>query len=717
MGRIRSRDALFALAVMVLAALIAASPAFDVPRGVSLDVLTSLRWYAFGARYDPATSPTVVVAIDEETYNTPPFAGTPQVTWTREIGRIITAVIDGGAKVVGFDVIFPTSIERSEIPFGDETLGARVRGFDRDFLRALRGAANDNKIVLGMVQHSGEPVAPSEGQRLAVFGQRNIRALNYYNDRDDVVRRIPLTSVLGGVAQPSIAVELAARSLGAAPEFTGDGRMSVAGYAVPTRIPNTMALNFEGGADDIPTYSLADLRACLDKGNADFFRQQFAGKVVLIGTVLDLEDRQITSKRLATGAEGSRATRCVLPATAASKFKRDSISGIYGHATAVNNLIRRDAVIETGPLGSGLAAFLLAGLATLIGFVLAPTWAVAGYAGLAMLWSGAATAIFQRALALPLIEPLLMGLIALAATIGYRFVVSDKDKRLLRRSFGLYLAPAVIDKMMTSNKMPALGGESREVTVFFSDVAGFSSFSEKMTPSALVALMTEYLSAMTDIIEAHQGFVDKYIGDAIVGVFGAPLDDPDHARHAVEAAVACRARLAELNENAVAFAGHKLGQRIGLNSGLALVGNIGSHRRFNYTVMGDMVNLASRLEGANKYFATSIMASETTVTLAGRGFFWRELDAIRVKGRSEPVKIYEPVSLAGQQTPDDTAKVAAYDEGLARWRKRDFAGAVSSFGRLADRDPPAALFRQRAEDLVKHPPDDDWEPVNTLEGK
>ena len=156
---------------------------------------------------------------------------------------------------------------------------------------------------------------------------------------------------------------------------------------------------------------------------------------------------------------------------------------------------------------------------------------------------------------LPLVEPLAAGCPALGATIGYRFVVADRGKRLLRQSFALYLAPAVIEKMMASNKPPALGGEMRNVTVYFSDIADFSTFAEKIAPAELVAAMNEYLSAMTDIIEAHGGFVDKYIGDAIVAVFGAPLDDPDHATNAVRAALQCAARLAELDRVKAAFGG------------------------------------------------------------------------------------------------------------------------------------------------------------------
>jgi class 3 adenylate cyclase len=274
----------------------------------------------------------------------------------------------------------------------------------------------------------------------------------------------------------------------------------------------------------------------------------------------------------------------------------------------------------------------------------------------------------------------------------------------------------VIEKMIASNKPPVLGGEIRNVSVYFSDIADFSSFAEKIAPTELVAAMNEYLSAMTDLIEAHGGFVDKYIGDAIVAVFGAPLDDPDHAKHAVVAALECAGALGKLERVKAAFGG-AVRQRIGINTGEALVGNIGSRRRFNYTVMGDMVNLASRLEGANKVFGTTIIASETTVTAAGNAFVWRELDAIRVKGRAQAVKIYEPLGLQGRVAPEQASRASLYAEGLARFRARNFAGAAEHFARTAGTDPPSAQFLARARELVQRRPGPDWEPVNTLEEK
>src|SRR6478672_2054212 len=248
----------------------------------------------------------------------------------------------------------------------------------------------------------------------------------------------------------------------------------------------------------------------LNATNADFFHREFAGKVVIFGALLDSEDRKITSKRFATGLDGSRAPRCALPLASptAGQFKRSSIAGVYIHATAVHNLMARDAIIEPGAVPAAIIAIVFAALAGLATRMLAPGAAALVYFGTVAAWTCFAT-FATRSLALPLTEPCLAGLAAMAAIVAYRLVVAD---RLLRKSFALYLAPQVIDKMLSSNKLPELGGETRDVTVFFSDLAGFSSISEKMTPAELVTFMNEYLSAMTDIIESKGGYIDKYIG-------------------------------------------------------------------------------------------------------------------------------------------------------------------------------------------------------------
>jgi adenylate cyclase/guanylate cyclase len=253
--------------------------------------------------------------------------------------------------------------------------------------------------------------------------------------------------------------------------------------------------------------------------------------------------------------------------------------------------------------------------------------------------------------------------------------------------------------------------------VLFSDLEGFSLIAETMSPEALMALMNEYLSEMTDIIEGYGGYVDKYIGDSIVAVFGAPADDDDHARNALRAALDCCTRLDELNRSAAAFGGSKVAQRIGINSGDALVGNFGSRRRFNYSVMSDAVNLASRLEGANKFYGTTVIASETTVALTGETFAWRELDTIRVKGRTNQLKIYQLLALAAELTPAQAAVTADYARGLAHWRAGEFALAEKCFEQAAETDRPSRMFLERARIYAQQAPSGEWDPVRTLQEK
>ncbi|MCK1625428.1 adenylate/guanylate cyclase domain-containing protein [Bradyrhizobium sp. 160] len=716
MRRIGRRDIVAAILIALLAGAIVMSPPLQMLQGLSLDILTALRGKLMGERRDPAMSPVVVVAIDAETYDTPPFKGSPTQTWTREIGRVLGSITEGGAKVIGFDVIFPSSIEQSEIPFGDAPLGTRMRGFDRDYLIALRQISDSGKLVLGEILNNEHPEVPYRAQQVAV--RNTIRALNVHTDPDDVIRRMPLSFAIEGKPVPAMAIELAARALGAKPEIAPSGATELSGYAIPSAMPNTITLNFRGLGRDVPTFSFADLRACVEKGDRDFFRRAFDGKVVLLGTVLNFEDRKLTSLRLSGGYDGTPAARCALPAPErGAQRPRSDVAGVFVHATVVRNLIERDAVTELGFPARSILTILFALVIACAACVLAPSGALIAWLALTAAYSAVAVGAFVHALALPLTEPALASLAALAMMIGYRFVLADRDERFLRKSFAFYLAPEVIDTMVTSGKMPALGGEMRNVTMFFSDLSGFSSIAETMTPGELVTLMNEYLSAMTDIIEAHRGYVDKYIGDSIVAMFGAPADDVAHARNAVRAALKCHQKLAELNANNAAFAGHGLSHRIGLNSGEAVVGNIGSRRRFNYTVMSDTVNVASRLEGANKYYGTAIMASETTMAQTGDTFAWRELDAIRVLGRGEAVRVFEPLAERGAASAEQAKVAAAYAEGLACWRARDFVKAAEAFESAAKIDPSSALFAKRARMLIANPPASDWTPVNMLEGK
>ncbi|HEU0062316.1 MAG TPA: adenylate/guanylate cyclase domain-containing protein [Hyphomicrobiaceae bacterium] len=705
------------LLIALLASGVAILPPAQWLNGLSIDVLTWLRWVTVGPRQAAPPSPVAVVVFDEETYKSKPFAGTPSVAWTREIGRVVSAIIDGGARVLGFDVVFPSTIEQSEIPFGAETLGARLRGFDRDFLRAVASAAGQGKLVLGEVQAQERPLGPSDAQRLAVANGDNIRPLNLYTDPDGVVRRIPLTMTVDGRAVPSMDVELAARAEGVPVSYAHG--LEIGGYRVPEIVPNTMTLNFDAGSHDIPTYAFVDLWRCWENGDAAYFQRHFAGRVVLLGVWLDLEDRVLTSKRFATGSDEVGGERCMGPAPSApAKFTRPSIPGVYVHATAVRNLMQRAALRDFGALANWTLGFLASAGAVAAIFMFGFPVAVLGVLGGVLVGLAIAVLLFAKALVVPILTILTSAVLALVAAVAYRFMVTDKDKRLLRRNFAFYLAPALIEKMLRSQTMPTLGGEMRIVSLYRSDLAGFSGMSEQLGPAELVALMNEYLSAMTDIIGEYGGFVDKYVGDGIDGVFGAPVEDAQHALNAVKAALAGQARLEALNcVTPALFQGRRLQQRIGLHTGAALVGNIGSRQRFNYTVMGDAANLASRLEGANKFYGTSIIASAETAKAAGSAIVWRELDTIRVVGRQEPVAIFEPLAVCEQETVRQRECAARYALGLSRWRSADFAGAAAAFATFAREDPPAARFYERVQHQLQSPYAGSWTPVHNLTSK
>ncbi len=243
-----------------------------------------------------------------------------------------------------------------------------------------------------------------------------------------------------------------------------------------------------------------------------------------------------------------------------------------------------------------------------------------------------------------------------------------------------------------------------------------------MTPVELVKLLNNYLSEMTELLEYHGWFVDKYIGDAIVAVFGAPVDDPDHTLHAVEAALACERRLDEMARELPHVTERPLVARIGVNSGQALVGNIGSRRRFNYTVMGDAVNVASRLEGANKIYGTHILVGDMTVARCDGRVKFREIDLVRVAGRSSPVRIFEPLGLVETTRPTEEAvlrekRSEAFADALEAFRARRFADAADGFRVLGETDSVAAHYVDRAQAFADIPPEQGWDGITNLSEK
>jgi len=705
------------LVVTALATLIAVGwltvPMVERLNGLSLDMLFWLRDAMFGIRHDLESSPVVVIALDEETYRQPAFRDLPSAMWTPQLAKVLNAAIAGDARVVAFDVIMPISLEK------------HVPGFDREFLVALNSAAAQGKVILSKVQHRQKPISPFPAYSYAVGHQENIRAANLSEDSDGVIRRVPLIFrsedlQAGGRIDPSLALEIAARTLGVRPAVSPGGTIMLGDYAVPGSEAAGMFVNFDGG-QQIPAYSLADLYACALADNAEYFRRHFSGKTVLIGAALDVEDRRLTSKRLIPAPDGGGlAERCMVPVPDGfydPGHFRDTIPGAFIHAQAVNDLLRREVLKEPDLTLRLLLQFLLIFSAGWLTMRQAPFRAgLILFAG-ASVWTFICAIFFQSGIVLPLFGPMFGSGLAFAWLLGYRFVISDRRSRHIRQTFGYYLPASIIDRMVAEGHHPTLGGEVRQLTVLFSDIKGFTEIAEGLSPTDLVKLLNAYLEEMTEIVEDHGGIVDKYVGDGIVAMFGAPIEDPDHAFQAVKAALACQRRLFRSRSIVEIIGDQKLHTRIGINTGEMLVGNIGSRRKMNYTVMGDAVNLAARLESVNKLYGTSILVSAATMAACGPSVAFREIDHVRVFGRHAPVRIFEPLAMREDLTAEHESLEGRFTAALREFRSRDFHTAAAAFQGLSSMIPAAAAFARRSAELAASPPPADWNGIHDLEQK
>jgi adenylate cyclase len=284
----------------------------------------------------------------------------------------------------------------------------------------------------------------------------------------------------------------------------------------------------------------------------------------------------------------------------------------------------------------------------------------------------------------------------------------------IRRMFGQYMSDAVIDHLLEHPEKLRLGGERRRVTLFFSDLAGFTTISERLSPEIVVGLLNDYLSSMTEIILAEEGTVDKFEGDAIMAFWGAPLEQPDQAQRACRAALRQQVALKELNCQFASLNLPPLTMRIGLHTGDAIVGNLGSAKRFDYTVIGDTVNLASRLEGVNKFYGSHVMASEVTVAACEGEVEFRELDLVAVKGKEQAVRVFEVLGLAGELDPETIRRRQDFAQGLEVYRQGRFPEAQTRFEAIlaeAPEDGPAKVFLARCRKFQSGSPPEPWDTV------
>ena len=354
--------------------------------------------------------------------------------------------------------------------------------------------------------------------------------------------------------------------------------------------------------------------------------------------------------------------------------------GVFIHATLLDNLLAADALRDAPPHAVALVLILLALLAACGGLFSRSAWQNAVlYAVCAVVGAGCSLLFYPLGFWYPLTAPLLAMLLALTSAVLVNYATEGRQKQFIKRAFQHYLSREVIENILNDPGRLQLGGERKELTIFFSDVQGFSTISERMNPQELTALLNEYLSEMTDIIFQEGGTLDKYEGDAIIAFWNAPLDQADHALRGCRAALRCARRLDELRQNLMDRYGSQLYARIGLNTGEVVVGNMGSKERFDYTVLGDAANLASRLEGANKPFGTYMMVSEATWNQTGGQLGGRMIGKIRVVGRKTPVPVYELMTMVPAERP---AWVNTFDEGLACVFSNDWKNAIEKFQSL-----------------------------------
>jgi adenylate cyclase len=304
------------------------------------------------------------------------------------------------------------------------------------------------------------------------------------------------------------------------------------------------------------------------------------------------------------------------------------------------------------------------------------------------------------------VYPLLTVVVVYTAVALYRYIMEEREKRKIRSAFGLYVTPSVVNEILKDPDKLRLGGDKKELTVLFSDIRGFTSLAEEMDPESLVNLLNTYLTEMTNVVFDFDGLLDKYIGDAIMAVFGAPLKQADHPVRACRAALRMLDSLAKMQQKWKSEGTPPLDIGIGINTGSMVVGNMGSERRFDYTVMGDSVNLASRLEGINKEYGTQVVISEFTYEWVKDDFFCRELDVVRVQGSTRPVKIFELIALRSETDPRIPI-IEPFAQGLHYYRAQKWEMAEAKFNEVLTSLPEdfaARLYLQRIATLREEPP-------------
>jgi adenylate cyclase len=651
-------------AAMAVAALICLSPWGRAGDLLAYDTLFLL----VGAR--PAPPELVVVAIDE-----PSFATLQrQWPWPRSLhAQLLDRLREDGAAVVALDMVFAEPSRPEE----DAALARALALWERAVLAADVDVIRDPAYVHETV------VMP-----MAALQARHTGVVNFPVDADGFVRRVRLR----GARMPPLAAAAAdlyrPGSVARADANTGAGALAI-DYLGPARSVRTVS------------YYQALLPGHLPAGF-------FAGKLVFVGMA------------------SSSVVDAAAPApdhfpTPFTRWGGGYMPGVEIHAQLAAALIEGRVLRSAAP-GSALGIGLLAaGLLSVVFYRARPVWSALALLGWAGACAGVAVALLVHARVYVAIGPLVLP-VALSY-LGSTFVqywLTRREKAFIRRAFASYVSPAVVRRLIEQPDRLRLGGEVITASVLFTDLAGFTPLSERLPPEALVEVLNRHLGAFSEVVLSHDGMVDKYVGDSVMAIWGAPLPSADHAARACRAAVDMRAAMAALDAELYPQWGVHLTVRVGINTGSMVAGNVGGRRAFNYTVLGNAVNLASRLESLNKVYGTVALIGEETCAAAGDTMVLREVDLVRVRGQERQVRIYELQGLRAEATAAQLARNRAYAEGLAPYRARRFAEAAAMFEKLLEEhrdDGPSQTMLARCRRYENQPPAADWDGIYTAAEK
>lgn len=557
----------------------------------------------------------------------------------------------------------------------------------------IRGRVGVNKLLTGLAV---EPNIPKISEAGIYSGSFNMAP----DPEDGTVRRVHLLLKYKENIYPALALQMLRQYYGAdnmvvdGDQETGNVMaITLGNKVIIPNIDSSILINYKGGEKTFPHYPVVDII------NGTIPKEQLEGKIVLIGaTEAGVFDLRTTPVGVA-------------------------FPGVEVHANLLDNMLT-DSYFQINDGNHMMTLILLLFFGLFLGIAIPNLKSI--YGTVLALGLLAVYLFVQRWMVVNLLTwtsavyVILLVISIWGGVTLYRFLVTDKDKRFIKGAFQQYLSPEVINQLMENPDLLQLGGERKVLTAFFSDVAGFSTISEQLSPEDLVALLNYYLTDMSNIIMDYEGTVDKYEGDAIIAFFGAPIDYEDHAYRACCVTLDMQARLAEMRTEWEAEGKPLLKMRIGLNTGPMVVGNMGSENRFDYTMMGNSVNLAARLEGANKNYGSYDCISEMTYEIVKDKMDVRELDLIRVMGITTPVRIYELIARKGEMKENQKKAFAYFARGLELYREQQWDEAKKYFNavyKFIPEDPPSTNFIERCNEFKAAPPAKDWDGVFTASSK